>query len=285
MNRQNSKIISYLLMLFLLLLISYPALSETVDSIFFKKEISQIIMCIDSMKKVKSDSVKFIINDQITKYLEIVLKNSDSYTMHFDTLKHIGKVYSPDNKFRVFSWNIPLTDGKNKFFAIIQANSGKDKLCKLYKLKDNSLNFKGNITDTCFTADNWYGALYYEILPRKIGKKIIYTLLGMHFNDLFSNRKIIESMYFDDNGDPVFGAPIFLYEGRMQNRVVFEYSINAVMSLKYNERLKMIVFDHLSPPSQLYNGNFKFYGPDFTFDGFKFGKNKWVHYQNVNYHK
>jgi hypothetical protein len=205
--------------------------------------------------------------------------------MKLDTFKHIGKVYSTDDKFRMVSWNVPLNDGTHVFNAIIQLNPLHDSVCKLYILKDSSRNFKGFITNLSFTADNWYGALYYEILSCKMDKKNIYILLGMHFNDLFTNRKIIESMYFDEKELPVFGYPVFKYNGKLQNRIVFDYSVNAVMNLKYDKHMNMIIFDHLAPPSPLYSGNYKFYGPDFSFDGLKFEKNKWVYYPNIDYRK
>ena len=92
-------------------------------------------------------------------------------------------------------------------------------------------------------------------------------------------------MYFDENGQPIFGIPVFLFNKQLQNRMVFEYSINATMSLRYDNRIKMIIFDHLAPPSSLYYGDYKFYGPDFSFDGLKFENGKWNYQENVNVHK
>ena len=47
------------------------------------------------------------------------------------------------------------------------------------------------------------------------------------------------------------------------------------MSLKYNNELKMIVFDHLSPFESRYQGVYQFYGPDFSYDGLEFNKGIW----------
>lgn len=240
---------------------------------------------IDSTRKTSNDSCKLILCQQVVKTFQSILIKSYTFSMPFDSLKRIGKVQSPDLKFRLFTWNVQLSDATNKFFAIIQLNPSKDSACKLIVLEDKSQIFSGNLSTAMFNPNNWYGALYYEIIPTKIKDKTIYSLLGMHFNGLFTNKKIIESMYFDENQNPVFGFPIFEYNQHLQNRILFEYSINATMSLRYDKRLKMIIFDHLSPPSPLYNGDYKFYGPDFSFDGLKFDGNKWVYQANIDFHK
>jgi hypothetical protein len=283
MSNKKFKIYCILIVIFLIL-IHNSVKSQTRNTMFFK-EYSVINTCGDSIKNVSNDSVKKILNDKIGTTLLSILNKGVSYKMKLDTLIHIGKVYSSDDKFRIVSWNTPLNDGTHIFNAIIQLNPAKDSLCKLFVLKDSSQNYKGSITYLNFTPDKWYGALYYEILSSKIDKKIVYILLGMHFNDFFTNRKIIESMYFSEKGAPVFGYPVFKYNGKMQNRIVFDYSVNAVMNLKYENRMNMIVFDHLAPPTPLYSGNYKFYGPDFSFDGLKLEKNKWVYYPNIDYRK
>jgi hypothetical protein len=53
------------------------------------------------------------------------------------------------------------------------------------------------------------------------------------------------------------------------------------MSLRYDPQKKMIVFDHLSPTKPSLEGQYEFYGPDFTYDGLKFEKGVWEHYQNI----
>jgi hypothetical protein len=268
----------------LLLLFCYPVWSQPDEKVFSKK-LCIINIYSDSLKKITNDSIKKSLCAQIETELESVLSHANSFKLNLDTLKHIGKVFSPDNKFRIFTWNVQLNDGKHRFYSLIQLNPEQDSICKLYHLRDSSQNYSGTITNLNFTLNRWYGTLYYEIVSCKIGKKVIYILLGMHFNDLFTNRKIIESMCFDDKGLPVFGVPIFQNKGKVYNRIVFDYSVNAVMNLRYEKHLKMIIFDHLSPPSPMYAGDYKYYGPDFSFDGLKFEKNKWVYYSNVDFRK
>jgi hypothetical protein len=251
----------------------------------FSSEIKLLNLFSDSLKKIPEDSSRLNLNNKIIGIVESIIKNSASFNIHLDSLKHIGRIISPDNRFSIISWNVPLNDGSHEFFGYVQLSPEKDSICKIFKLKDNSGNIKSNISEMNFSCDTWYGALYYEIVPRKIYSKTVYTLLGMHYNDLFTNRKIIEALYFNEEGFPMFGTPIYIYNGHEQNRIVFDYSISVSMMLRFDAKLNMFVFDHLAPPSPLYSGNFKYYGPDFSVDGLKFEDNKWIYYPNVNYHK
>jgi hypothetical protein len=249
----------------------------------FQKEIEIISKNSDSLAKATSDSIKLKLNDEMMAEMIRIASSAKSFKLPLNSLKYIGKIYSPDENFRIISWDTPLTDGTYKYNCIIQMNPVKDSICKYFILNDSSKNYKGNISSLVFNTKKWYGAVYYEVLQCKVEGKTIYVLLAKHFNDLFSNRKIIESMYFDNAGNPVFGYPIFRDNNIRANRIVFDYSINASMMMRYDQRLDMIVFDHLAPPSNIYAGNYKFYGPDFSFDGFKFEKNSWIFQSNVNF--
>jgi hypothetical protein len=245
-----------------------------------------LINCLtDSLKKIPTDSSRLSVNKQIEHLLDSLLINDDSFFIETNAFKHIGIITAPDRKFRLITWNVPFNNGKHRYFGRVQLKSESDTVCRLIQLIDSSNNFQSNITDMVFSKSKWYGALYYEIICEKIGSDEVYILLGIHFNDLFTNRKIIESLYFNTSGDIIFGKTLFVMGNHTQKRVVFDYTIKAVMSLTYDVKLKMIVFDHLAPPSPFYSGNYSYYGPDFTFDGFKFEKNKWVFYPNINFHQ
>jgi hypothetical protein len=54
------------------------------------------------------------------------------------------------------------------------------------------------------------------------------------------------------------------------------------MSLAWNSKMKMIIFDHLAPPNSSYTGNYAYYGPDFSYDGFRFEEGKWELVEKVD---
>ena len=85
-----------------------------------------------------------------------------------------------------------------------------------------------------------------------------------------------------DRGRPVFLEDQFLIEGNMEDRLVLEYSADLAATVRYNEAMDMIVYDHLAPLHPIYSGNYQFYGPDGSYDGLKFTKGIWVLQEDID---
>lgn len=126
------------------------------------------------------------------------------------------------------------------------------------------------------------GALYYSVIEKTFQGKTYYLLLGFDFNSIFSSKRLIEVLTFGADFEPVFGSYVFKVDNDFIARVVFEFSARAAMTLRYIPDIETIVFDHLSPYRPDFTGNFQFYGPDFSFDGFKFDKGYWVYVRNLD---
>jgi len=212
--------------------------------------------------------------------LKDALEIKGSFQYPFDSLKHLGKISSSDGKVRIYTLNLPLSDGTQKYYGFIQHQVNK-KNNQLFILKDSRDKIQDQINET-LSQEKWYGSLYYSIIYTRIEGDDFYILLGVDFNNLFSSRKIIEVLSFDESGEPTFGTPIFKVAQNTLSRVVFEYSAKATMTLRYIDKEQMIVFDHLSPSRPDFAGNYQFYGPDFTYDGFKFDKSQWVYVQDLD---
>ena len=237
-----------------------------------------------SEKSIKSEYFRIINLDIFKRESPSVMLADSFYTLlqydstfefPFTTLDKIGKIYSPDHRLRIYSWNIPIGVDQNLYFAIIQYSGKKEK--KMYSLKMKGVpDYQGKIS-----IDNWPGALYYEIVETKHAGQKYYTLLGFDLNNLLTNKKIIDVVSIDDFDKFYFCPQLIQYNGKMTDRLVFEYNEKASMTLKFNEDKKMIIFDHLSPEKPSMEGNYQYYGPDFTYDGLKFEKGIWVLYSNI----
>lgn len=223
---------------------------------------------------------KSVIVSEILSVWHEVLKHPESYYHSFDSLPYIGKVYASDSLIRIYSWNFPEHDGTHLYFGFVQKSPVPGEQVLYYELKQGSRNLSG-AEDVIFTSSDWYGALYYEIIPVDIHSKTYYTLLALDLNDFFTNKKIIDVLYFEEN-EVKFGAPVFQLGRKIQYRVIFEYSSRAVMSLRYDYNRKMIIHDHLSPFQPRYEGQFHNYGPDFSFDGFILENNRWKQLIDIN---
>ncbi len=228
-----------------------------------------------------SDTEKKLLNDSILQYMTRVLASPETFDYPFDSLSRIGNIRSPDNALRIFTWNIPLSGFVHEYHGIMQLAAGKKPSCQVFMLRDRAQKLE-DLLHTGATAGNWPGMLYYEILRNKSGSGAVYTLIGFHFNDTFSDKKILDVLYFDENREPIFGKPVFQTQNGIQHRVIFEYSGEVVMTVRYNPDMKMIVYDHLSPIEPVLEGHLRFYAPDFSYDGYRWKKGMWIHQSDVD---
>ena len=227
-----------------------------------------------------NDSLKSNINNHIVSLFKEVLEDLNSFGYPFDSLKNISKLNSADGFVRIINWNMPIQNGEFQYFGFIQLLDKNKKELKLFQLNDQSKTIQ-NQEHAVSSEKNWYGALYYKILTTKWGKKTYYTLLGWDGNDNFTNKKLVEILYFDDE-KPVFGLPIFKAGQNIQNRLIFEYSEQAKMMLKYDEKLDIIVWDHLAPSQPNFIGQYMYYGPDLSQDGIQFIDGYWILKPNLD---
>ncbi len=225
-----------------------------------------------------TDSAKLSICKQIKNLLTQALTNQESFEHPFETLSQMGKITSPDFKFRIYNWNCMLSNGNFRYFCILQYKKNNE-------LKTIALNDK--LTADMFSShspDNWFGAIYYKIIPFKFQENTHYILLGWDGNNKLTNKKIIEVLCFEESGI-VFGKPVISWKGKLLNRIVFEYAKQAGMSIEYDKKNKTLVFDHLSPSSPRYQNQFEYYGPDFTYDALVFKKGIWELKEDVDIRK
>jgi hypothetical protein len=217
--------------------------------------------------------------DSINERLEIALNFPEAFVYPFDSLKFLGRVSSNDENVRILTWNLPSIDKTNLYFGYVLYKPTKNEI-QVFRLND--FNHALSVDElTQQSSETWYGCLIYDIIDIKFSGETWYTLLGYDPGNMFTTRKLIDILWFRDN-TPVFGKPIFRTKKTIQNRVFFEYSARAQMTLTWDQRLDMIVSDHLAPSDPAYQGNFRYYGPDFSYDGFKFANGMWEFHENID---
>ena len=194
----------------------------------------------------KDDLAKLLLNKNFSLTLERALKTDRSFQYPFDSLKAMARLESPDKRFRIFNWNIPLSDGTFAYFGFIQSQNQKTKKYDLFPLIDKSEEIK-NPSNAATDNNKWYGMLYYKIILKKYRKRTYYTLLAWDGNDKISSKKIIDVLSFNKKGSPDFGEAIFEIGKQNPKRVIFEYYSSAVMSLKYDEQSEKIILTTLPP--------------------------------------
>jgi hypothetical protein len=216
-------------------------------------------------------------NYQFIKTLVSALKTPNSFLFPFDSVKSISIINSPDNRFRILSWHVVNQDGSYRFYGTIQLNTGGP--LKMFPLQDYSPLLK-NPEDSVTDNRKWYGAQYYKIVP-VYAQKPYYVLIGWKGNTIKSTKKVIDVLSFN-NDMPVFGMPVFDGNGKGRKRVVFEYTRQASMLLRYIPEQNLIVFDHLVPPDPKMKDQPETFGPDLSYDGYKLKNGRWVYQDNLD---
>ena len=240
------------------------------------KVMAHTIMNADTEGEKRLANTAFITN------LTEVLQYEKSFKFPFDSLPTIARISSPDNTFRIFNWILKKDNGSYEYYAIVHYQNKNRKRYEIIPLVDNSANIR-NANQEELDATNWYGALYYQIAYIKKAGRKYYTLLGWDGNDGYSTKKIIDVMYFSGKNKIKFGLPIFKQNKKeSQKRVIVEYDAKTSISVKYQEKEKRIVFNHLVPPRKDLEGLKEYYIPEGTFNSYQYKQGKWWLEQDVD---
>ena len=242
----------------------------------------------DSLKTIQStilqqenDSLKKILNEKFIAVLMRALANASSINYPFDSLKTISILTPSDKSFRIYNWEISFSDASIAYFGLIQSMNKKKNAITLTLLSDQSPSIK-KPENTALDAKNWYGAHYYKLIETKLKKKKYYTLLGANWSSILLRKKIIDVISIGNDGKPKFGEAIFKSDKIISKRIVFQYAEEVSMSLRYDTNKDMILFDHLSPRSPELKGQYEFYAPDLSVDGYQWKKGKWNYVNDVD---
>jgi hypothetical protein len=219
--------------------------------------------------RLEEDRLKF--NQEFSTGLEDMLYYDEAFDYPFDKVKNLSKLKSESEELRLFTWLVPLKAGTYNYygFALIKSKKGG---VDVVSLTDESRTLESPEYDW-LKPDKWFGAIYYQTFEVKHKKKRYQIYLGYRPGDREVQEKLVEVVYLDNNkltfGAKIFETPLisdYKYDQR-PFRLRFRYSKKVVASLKYNQELKMIVMDHLSPPDASMQRDWKMYGPDFSYDG------------------
>ena len=248
---------------------------------------SELMKKLIEVRSFKDRSEQITPNNEFEALLRQALAYDAAFTYPFDSLgRMMGTIKSPDNAFRLFNWNLEYGEHEEqKYHCLVMKKDPRKDEYIIIELIDKSAKASYQVEFEAQTQKDWYGCLYYKIIPMEKMGGTIYTLLGWDGNNMMSNKKIIESMQFNRTDQIKFGQAIFKSEDdKTKRRVIFEYTKQSVMSLKYQQTKKqeMIIFDHLSPTSPNLEGMKSWYVPDLSFDAYVLENGKWVFVPDVD---
>ncbi len=281
-NTRHSFLLKAILLLFCSFLFSTSHAQITADELRQIKGMEDTLRIYgDSLINSPLEENRTIASYRIIKTLSRALKVKNSFYYQWDTLLPWKIITPEDDSFKMFLWYTRSDIDAYKYYGTIQMRSDTLRMFPLIDYSDYT-DKPENIT---VDNENWYGALYYGVKTVKVGKVKYYTLFGWDGNNLTSNKKIIDILWFQ-KGSPRFGAPIIQPEkGKLVNRFILEFANDASATLNYNGIEKKIIYDHITPNGDALEGFYANYIPDGTYEGFEWKRNKWRHVDNIAYEK
>ena len=265
---------------YILLIVGFLLFFNDINAQVTKESSMEIEELFDKLYYAESDHSKDSVNNLIINKLELYLFEQENDFSDLDSIKNLYNISSNDKYVFIFTWAVQYSNHKFKYFGFIKYYSEESRKYYIEKLNHNSQ--KDEIIHRTILPSNWYGAVYYSLIFKKYKGERHYILLGWDGNDHFTNKKIIDIIVIEEDEIPVFGKDVFKTKTGFNKRMIFEYGERVSMSLRYDKNLKMIIWDHLSPSKQELEGNFEYYGPDLTYDGFIFEKGIWNFISDVN---
>ncbi|TNE52892.1 MAG: hypothetical protein EP338_13990 [Bacteroidetes bacterium] len=242
------------------------------DSVLYQRE--QVLnKQLKALRAAKNDQDRTLLNKQFKKNLHETIQLEGAFDHPFSSLSTLGTIKSPDGAFRLFNWNVEQDDQSNKYYCFVLRYDKRKKKWLTVELIDNSAVQQPRPKEILY-EDNWYGALYYKIIPVKKSGKVVYTVLGLDAGNRASHVKLIDIMSFSGNRVKL-GSSMFKMNDGTHKRLFFEHSKKAYMSLRYDAGRKRIIYDHLSPEAPSLVGFYEYYVPDMTYDQLDFVNNKW----------
>lgn len=243
----------------------------------------------DSLKRYALDIVqgesaddRFAADSMFTRMFVRALQTKNSIEYPFDSLITISKLSPKDGSFKIYTWQLMITDDMVRKHGAIQMKTADGSL-KLFPLLDMA-EYINDPTDTITNNTHWIGAVYYQMIEKSAFGKTFYTLLGYDENSISSNKKIIEILTFDD-GKPVFGGGNFSFRDnsihkKSMARYIMEYKKHAGPRLTYDADDDMIIIEHLISETGEPDKKDTYVG-DGDYEGLKWKEGKWVHISKV----
>lgn len=196
---------------------------------------SQLQSIFEEVYNAPTDNQRYHANEAAVQLFAEALAEENSFRWQWDFGSRVSVLTSPDKKFRIITWPVVNDGGEYECFGFVQALNEKTDKYDVYVLNDKSEDIV-NRQEAVLTADNWFGAVYQELITTSHEGKNYYTLLGWNGVDNLTQRKVIEPICFKSgNSQPQFGQNLFRKERNLR-RVVLEYTHNAMVNLRYEEQ-------------------------------------------------
>ena len=229
--------------------------------------------------RLKTEEQRLAAADSFCLIIDQNIGEQKSFTYPFSRVTNLSKLISPDNSFRIYTWSVPLRNGSFAFYGRLVLNDKKG--LHVIKLIDAAAELE-NPETMLLKPEQWYGAIYYDIVSTKEKGETFYTLLGYRPNNSSHHEKILEPISLENSnkfrlGAKIFNTPVIngIKYKRQPYRLIFRYSPKSTASVKYITEEKRIIMDHLAPADVDVKDDWARYGSDFSYQALFWKDGQW----------
>ncbi len=214
-------------------------------------------------------------NEKLVPLMRRFLSTPNAFDYPLTKLESVSVLQPADKSFRLISWAFYSGDSESKHLGFIELNKPKP---TFIELKEQRVAVNNIPFDEILSADNWLGALYYNIKPFKAKSGIKYLLFGLNLGNEKEKTKICDVLTIKGNR-VTFGAPVFentdMKNTKKNYRIAVTFAGDSGLRLNYDEEMKEIVFDHVEAIGT--DAGDITLVPDGTYEAYQYKKGTW-HY-------
>lgn len=229
----------------------------------------------------RNQATRLEAHKNLEAYLQKMLANPANkdvdYAQH---LKGVSVQTPADKAFNLFSWQVFVDDSTYLYGGMLQTQKGD-----VFKLTDKAAEHRQAQLLRLKHTD-WYGGLYYNVVPFEHKNKQMYLLFSYNAHAFFTKRKILDVLHFE-NGKPKFGYNcIEMQDARKKKqtvqRFILEYSSAVMVTMNYNPTDQMVVYDHLLAGSTNGKKGGTSGVPDGSYCGLRLEKGVWKFVEKIH---
>lgn len=207
----------------------------------------------------------------LSEHFDQFLQTDGSFQFPLDSIPWLYVLHG--DGFRLVSWQLCNSPESYTYHAFLQWSD------RHVYFKDSRPFINGSAYTT-FTPSAWYGAVYYDMRAFEKDKQMYYLLLGYNAENSLLNTKVVDVL--DLSGpEPKLGVPVFTGGEETQTRVLVSYADIAPARVHYDESLKGVVIDHVSPVPGIGPGGETLPVPDGSLDAWVLKKGDWAYEAEV----
>ncbi|MEJ5301859.1 MAG: hypothetical protein HPY80_06610 [Bacteroidales bacterium] len=185
----------------------------------------------DTMLSAPDDAIRIMKSEAVARRMAELLTNGICLKQIMKPNAKYSHLASKDSAIEVITWSVPLLSQGFTYGGVILHRKNESPKCFILQNAKEALSL-AELKQ--YSPQQWFGAVYYQMIEFRHKKQTYYILLGWDGGNFPIARKMIEVLTINSAGEPVFGAPIFA-ANKIQ-RKIFEYQQDAYFPLKYERQ-------------------------------------------------